>query len=181
MNFDKKNESNIKDSVLRLANDTISACVENKPLPKIDNYPELLETKAGCFVSIHRKSLGDLRGCIGTITPIRENLALEIIHNAASACSEDGRFWPIEKDELKNLDVSVDILSKLEPIDSSSELNPEQFGVVVRTGDGRSGVLLPDLPGIDSIDEQVRIAKNKAGIQNEEIVQLFRFSVVRIH
>ena len=145
------------------------------PLP--DNLPqELLNTKAGAFVSIHK--FGGLRGCIGTIASTQKNLALEIIHNAVSAVSKDPRFDPVTEDELKYLDINVDVLGEAESIKSESELDVKKYGVIVQSGYKR-GLLLPDLDGVDTVEQQVAIARRKGGIAPGEKVDLFRFEVVR--
>ncbi len=137
---------------------------------------EMRNNRAGVFVSIHEK--GELRGCIGTISPVRKNIAEEIIFNAIAAAEEDPRFEPITAQELPYLSISVDVLSAPIPILSVSDLDPKKYGVVVES-DGKRGVLLPDLEGIDTAEEQVSIAKRKAGIGPNEDVQLYRFEVVR--
>ena len=139
------------------------------------NAPEF-SRKAGAFVSL--KKGGHLGGCIGTIEPVRSNLADEIAANAISAALQDPRFPPLSEDELAALDISVDVLSPLEPVDSKAELNPEKYGVLVRSG-ARSGLLLPDLEGVNTVDQQVEIASRKAGIRPGEPVELFRFTVTR--
>ncbi len=141
-----------------------------------DQLPTQLAQKAGAFVSL--KKDGMLRGCIGTIEPVRQNLAAEISANAISAALRDPRFPPLQEKELAALDISVDILSPLEKVESKAELDPTKYGVLVRSG-SRSGLLLPDLDGVDSADEQVAIASRKAGIGPEEQVELFRFTVAR--
>ena len=137
---------------------------------------ELLNAKAGAFVSVHK--FGALRGCIGTIASTQKNLALEIIHNAVSAVSEDPRFEPVEEDELKYLEINVDVLGEAEPIKSTAELDVKKYGVIVQSG-YRRGLLLPDLDGVDTVEEQVAIARRKGGIAPGEKVDLFRFEVVR--
>ena len=119
-----------------------------------------------------------MRGCIGTIVPTKENLAKEIIYNAISASSYDSRFTPIEPSELEFLEINVDVLSKPENIDSELELDVKRYGVIVTKGN-RRGVLLPDIDGIDTVDQQVSIAKQKAGIMPNEDVSLQRFKVTR--
>lgn len=139
---------------------------------------ELTEPRAGCFVSL--KEDGELRGCIGTIAPTRANLAEEICANAISAGTRDPRFSAVKESELPELVYSVDVLGDPEPIDGLSELDPRRFGVIVSTSDGRRGLLLPNLDGIDTPEEQVKIAARKGGINpKEEDVQLERFEVVR--
>ncbi len=141
--------------------------------------PEVLRTtRAGAFVSIHKN--GRLRGCIGTIAPTQDNVAEEIIYNAVSAASRDPRFNPIRPEELADLDVSVDVLGAPEDIDSPSELDVKRYGVIVSCG-SRRGLLLPDLDGVDTVEEQIDIAREKGGIGQEEPYRLQRFEVVRHH
>ena len=137
---------------------------------------EMMHTAAGAFVSIHEH--GRLRGCIGTILPTASNLAEEIIGNAVSAATRDPRFDPIEEKELPWLEINVDVLSAPEPIDSEDELDPKKYGVIVSSGYKR-GLLLPDLDGVDTIDEQVSIARKKGGISESEPITLERFTVTR--
>lgn len=138
---------------------------------------ELRKTRAGAFVSIHEK--GNLRGCIGTVLPARSSLAEEIAENAVSAASKDPRFRPVRADELPYLEISVDVLSSPEAVNDPSMLDPSRYGVIVTSGT-RRGVLLPDLEGIDTKEEQIRIAKRKAGIpESEEDLVIERFEVVR--
>ncbi|MGB9867135.1 MAG: AmmeMemoRadiSam system protein A [Bacillota bacterium] len=148
-----------------------------KYLPVPADAPAELTRQAAAFVSIHR---GDaLRGCIGTIVPTKPTVAEEIIHNAVAAGLDDPRFDPVRLDEMEELRFKVDVLSPLEQIRSPSQLNPKVYGVLVRKGH-RSGVLLPDLPGIDSVDQQLLIAKQKAGIDpSDKDVELYRFTVTR--
>ncbi|MCG8500113.1 MAG: AmmeMemoRadiSam system protein A [Firmicutes bacterium] len=132
--------------------------------------------KAGVFVSIHKHE--ELRGCIGTTASTQKNVAQEIIHNAIEACSRDPRFSPVRADEFLALDIKVDILHPIEPIESEAELDVKKYGVVVEK-DYRRGLLLPNLEGVDTITQQIRIAKQKAGIGHNEKVKLFRFEVER--
>ena len=134
--------------------------------------------KAGVFVSLHKDHM--LRGCIGTINPLQDNISLEIIHNAISACSKDPRFQPVEKEELPYLSISVDVLKKPERIQDKRMLDVKKYGVICSTKDGRRGLLLPDLDGVDTIDQQIEIACSKGGIDpDSDQVILERFEVVR--
>lgn len=145
-------------------------------LTKPAELPVPLNGRAGVFVSF--KKNGELRGCIGTFAPTQPTIAEEIIRNAVSAGTEDPRFWPIELDELPNLEVSVDVLGAPEQIGGVNELDPQKYGVIVRKG-RRSGLLLPDLEGVDTTDEQLSIAMQKAGIRPDEEIDLYRFTVTR--
>ena len=143
-----------------------------------DARAELEGTRAGCFVSI--KKNGQLRGCIGTTGPTQASLAAEIATNAVSAGTHDPRFGAVEADELPELVYDVDVLGVPERVDSTAELDCRRFGVIVSTADGRRGLLLPDLDGVDSVEEQVRIAARKGSIDlGSEPVRLERFTVTR--
>lgn len=134
--------------------------------------------QAGAFVSIKLKN-GDLRGCIGTIAPTKPTVEEEIVNNAISASTGDPRFNPIGPDELNNLVFSVDILHKPEPVNNISELDPQNYGIIVKSKTGQQGLLLPALEGVDTIEDQVAITKRKAGIPLNEDVYIFRFKADR--
>jgi MEMO1 family protein len=151
-----------------------------KVIPTPEGLPaNLVNHKAATFVSLHSKN-GTLRGCIGTLLPTKKNVAQEIINNALAAAFHDNRFEPLNSQELDGLVISVDILSRPESINSLNNLDAKKYGVIVQTKDGRSGVLLPNLEGIDSVEQQVLIACQKAGINpNEDKISLFKFTVER--
>ncbi len=142
-----------------------------------DGLPgEMTGRAAGAFVSLHAH--GQLRGCIGTTGPTTNNVAWEIVQNAVSACSRDPRFVPVQADELDSLEYSVDVLGEPEAISSPAELDIKRYGVIVSCG-GRRGLLLPDLDGVDTIEQQIDIARQKGGISRREQYSLERFEVVR--
>ena len=137
----------------------------------------LLHRRAGTFVSIHKN--GSLRGCIGTIGPTCSCIAEEIAQNAVSASTRDPRFPAIRPSELEDLEITVDVLGETERIDSAEELDVRRYGVIVSKG-RRRGLLLPNLDGVDTVEDQIRIALQKAGLDtDEEDYQLERFEVVR--
>ena len=147
------------------------------PVPA-DLPAELTARRAGAFVSL--KKNGQLRGCIGTIAPTRASLAEEIVANAVSAGLHDPRFPPVAAEELAELVYDVDVLGAPEPVHGPEELDPHRYGVIVSAPGGRRGLLLPDLDGVDTVDEQLRIAARKGGIAlTEEGVSLERFVVER--
>ncbi len=142
-----------------------------------DGLPaEMTGQTAGAFVSLHTH--GQLRGCIGTTGPTTESVAWEIVQNAVSACSRDPRFPPVTVAELDSLEYSVDVLGQPEPISSPAELDVKKYGVIVSCG-GRRGLLLPDLAGVDTVEQQIDIARQKGGISSREKYTLERFEVVR--
>ena len=169
-----------EDPYVKLARASLESYIkEGRQIGIPDGLPEeMRRNRAGAFVSIHEH--GALRGCIGTIAPVTDCVANEIIRNAISASTEDPRFSPIRANELPYLDISVDVLGEAEPIDSVAELDVKRYGVIVTKG-GRRGLLLPDLDGVDTPEQQVAIAKQKAGIAPHESVQLQRFEVIRHH
>ena len=167
-----------EDEYVKLARRSLESYIlKGEKLPVPDDLPEeLRNSRAGAFVSIHKN--GSLRGCIGTILPTQDSVAEEIIGNAISASTRDPRFDPIRPDELKWLEINVDVLGDPEPIDSKDMLDVKRYGVIVTNG-GRRGLLLPDLDGVDTVDQQIAIAKQKAGIGSDEPVDLQRFEVIR--
>jgi AmmeMemoRadiSam system protein A len=167
-----------EDEYVRLARQTLESYVINrKKIKKPDNLSqELLIKQAGVFVSL--KLDGNLRGCIGTISPTTNSIADEIIQNAISAGAEDPRFFPVTEQELDRIVYSVDVLGQAEKIQSPDDLNPTKYGVIVSKGNKR-GLLLPNLEGIDTVEKQVLIALKKAGISPSEKYQLERFEVIR--
>jgi AmmeMemoRadiSam system protein A len=163
--------------LVRLAKDTIESYVREGRIisPPSELIPEMKE-RAGVFVSIKKR--GELRGCIGTFIPSTGSVAEEIIQNALSAATQDPRFPPIDASELDELEYSVDVLSTPEKVRGAKELNPKRYGVIVKSG-VRKGLLLPDLEGVDTVEEQIRIAALKAGISPGEDMELYRFEVKR--
>ncbi|MBR6295201.1 MAG: AmmeMemoRadiSam system protein A [Treponema sp.] len=166
------------DAYVKLARASAESYVRNGEIIEVPDWVpgEMLKAKAGAFVSIHK--FGALRGCIGTILPTKENLAEEIIRNAVSAVSEDPRFDSVEAEELKWLDINVDVLGEPEKIKSKDELDVKKYGVIVQSGYKR-GLLLPDLDGVDTVEQQIEIARRKGGISPSEKIELSRFEVVR--
>jgi len=165
--------------LVRLARRTIEEYVQHHRTIKPDApLSEEMSKRAGTFVSLHAH--GQLRGCIGTIEPVRPNLAEEVIANAISAATHDPRFSPVTPEELDDLEISVDVLTEPEPISSLEELDPKIYGVIVESGRQR-GLLLPDLEGVDTAQEQVSIALRKAWISPRDPYRMYRFRVIRYH
>ena len=163
--------------IIRLAKDAIQTYITKGVIPPANK--ELTEEflgKGGVFVSI--KKHGRLRGCIGTIEPNKNNLAEEIVQNAISASTKDPRFPPITTDELGDLTISVDLLSSLETVTDLCQLDPKKYGILV-TSRNKSGILLPDLEGIDTVEEQLRIGRKKGDIKPHDKIKIKRFEVKR--
>lgn len=178
-----------EDAYITLARLTLESYLEKGITPSAETLheqgllpelpEELLSRRAGCFVSLHKE--GALRGCIGTTGPTQETLADEIIRNAVNAATEDPRFPRVEAHELPDLVYSVDVLSEPEDISSPDELDVRRYGVIVSTNGflPKRGLLLPDLAGVDTVEEQIAIACKKANIREDEAYSLQRFTVER--
>jgi len=146
---------------------------------EIDNeewIKEVESLQAGAFVSLYKGD--ELRGCIGTVEAMEEHIGEEIIKNALEAAFFDPRFVPVEKEELERLSISVDVLKEKELVESKADLDPKKYGVVVEH-EGKRGLLLPDLVGVDTPDKQLDIAAKKAGIMEGEKMKVYRFEVLR--
>ena len=162
--------------LVKLARETVESYVREGKTPEPGELAPEMKERAGVFVSIHK--LGVLRGCIGTFEPGKKNVAEEVITNAVSSATRDPRFPPIAPDELGQLSYSVDVLTRPEPVADQSQLDPQRYGVIVEAG-WRRGLLLPDLEGVDSVEYQIDICRQKAGISPDEPVKLYRFEVKR--
>lgn len=169
------------DPLVTLATEAIEAYVTGHTLIDPDEIPGLEPRRAGVFVSLHLAD-GSLRGCIGTLQPTRATIEQEIVGNAVSAATRDPRFMPLSVSELPHLDVSVDVLGVPEEVPSSEHLDPKEYGLIVQTADGRQALLLPDLEGVDTAEQQLCITCRKGGIDAErDHYKLFRFRVERHH
>ena len=162
--------------IVKLAKEAVESYVGQGKVLRPQELTAEMKQRAGVFVSIHKR--GELRGCIGTFEPARANVAEEVIANAISSATEDPRFMPVAASELGDLEYSVDILTRPEPVGGVDQLDPKNYGVIVECG-FRRGLLLPDLEGVATADEQIKICRAKAGIAAEEPIKLYRFQVRR--
>jgi AmmeMemoRadiSam system protein A len=163
--------------LVSLAKSAVENYIEEKKVISVpEKFPkEFLERRAGVFVTIEKN--GNLRGCIGTYLPVRENIAEEIIHNAIAAATEDYRFGAVKKTELSHLLYIVYILNKPEKVVDISELDPKKFGIILKAG-AKSGLLLPDLEGVNTVAEQISICCQKGGIVlKQDPVEIYKFTV----
>ncbi|MBN2540281.1 MAG: AmmeMemoRadiSam system protein A [Bacilli bacterium] len=170
----------LEDEYVSLARKSLEYYLSHHQQMRIPNdlSLELLQNKAGVFVSLHKN--GNLRGCVGTISATSDSIAEEIIQNAISAGTKDYRFQAVRINELSQIDYSVDVLMPSEPITSKDKLDVKRYGLIVRHK-YKSGLLLPNIDGVESVEEQIRIAKRKAGISEDEPFTMERFEVIRHH
>lgn len=160
----------------KLARKAVEGYVNGRRMVEPDELAPEMKERAGVFVSLKKR--GQLRGCIGTFEPTQPSVAQEIIQNAISSATGDPRFSPVRPDELDQLEYSVDVLTSPQPVDDKAQLDAKKYGVIVEAG-RRRGLLLPDLEGVDSVDMQIDICRQKAGISPAEPVKLYRFQVRR--
>jgi AmmeMemoRadiSam system protein A len=166
------------DPYVRLARESLTTYLTTgKPMKDVPSYviEEMKTSRRGIFVSL--KKYGELRGCIGTFLPTTDSIAEEIIRNAVEAGVDDPRFGAVDKEELLDIDFSVDVLTEPEPA-QRDELDPKEYGVIVTSG-RRRGLLLPDLEGVDTVEEQLSISLQKAGIGKNESFTIEKFKVIR--
>jgi AmmeMemoRadiSam system protein A len=167
---------------VQIVRETLNQKIKRNKIPQPDQFQALAEREpwlleqAGVFVSL--KKHGELRGCIGTTAATTESIVAEVIQNAVSAATRDPRFNPVTTDELQELTISVDVLGTPAPVTSRADLDPAVYGVIVRSG-RLTGLLLPDLDGVDTVEEQLAIACRKAGIRPDEPYDIERFRVTR--
>lgn len=176
----KKEDPNLAGACLDLAKKTVEEFInKNAKLQVPKNLPEdcYLQRK-GVFVTLHKE--GQLRGCIGTFLPTSPNIAQEIVNNAISACSRDFRFSPVSSEELQLLKYDVSLLDAPQSVKDIKELDPKKHGIIVSSSDGRRGLLLPNLEGIDTVEQQISIASQKGGIDlRKDSISLQSFTVVK--
>lgn len=154
----------MKNSYVNLAQQAVETYVKKGKIisPPKDLNPQFFNKKAGVFVTIMNGK--ELRGCIGTYLPTKSNIAQEIIANAIAAATQDFRFNPITSAELAKLSYYVYILEKPTPIRDIKELDPKKYGILVKSETGKSGLLLPDLEGIDTAEKQLNAVCYKCGV-----------------
>lgn len=165
--------------LVQLAKITVETYVTEGRLPAPPSpLAAEMQERAGVFVCLKKE--GQLRGCIGTFSPTTPNVAEEVIRNSASAATRDPRFKPVAVDELADIEYSVDILTTPRPVEDIAMLDPEKYGVIVTCG-SRRGLLLPDLDGVDTVEDQLAITRRKAGISPSEPIEIEYFEVKRFY
>ena len=166
--------------LVQLAKDAVELYVREGKIREVreDEFPPEFRERAGVFICL--KIDGMLRGCIGTFQPVEPDIAHETVRNAISAATCDPRFTCVRAEELDVIEYTVDVLTPPEPVKERSELDPRRYGVIVQAG-ARRGLLLPDLEGVDTVDFQISIAMQTAGIPPGAPVKLLKFEVKRYH
>jgi AmmeMemoRadiSam system protein A len=167
--------------LVSLARQAIESYVRDRVVVHPSPISGLEPRRAGVFVSLHLPD-GSLRGCIGTTEPHQGSVEEETVANAISAATGDPRFYPLIEEELSGLDISVDVLGPAEEVDGPEDLDPKRYGVIVWTMDGRQALLLPDLEGVDTVEQQLRITCRKGSIDpGLDQYRIYRFEVKRHH
>ena len=150
---------------------------KREPDPGIE--PEgLLARPLPVFVTL--RIGGDLRGCVGSLEARCDNLIEETMDRACAAAFEDPRFPPLTAGELSMTSIEISMLGPLRRIASPDELDPQRYGIEVSDGQGRRAVLLPEIAGVDTAEEQIAVTRQKARIDAAEQIEIRRFSVVKV-
>lgn len=139
-----------------------------KPLsPALEEYDPELREPGACFVTLKRA--GELRGCIGSLSPHRA-LVADVADNAYAAAFSDPRFYPLQEHELTGLELDISLLSAAEPIRFSNEqflleqLRPGEDGLILEEG-YRRGTFLPSVwEQLPSAEQFLQHLKLKAGL-----------------
>jgi len=169
-------QNNVGRTLPELARRSVTVALtggDETPPPPADDYAA---ARRGVFVTLRRLD-GTLRGCVGTIVPACPNLLAETWRSARQAALQDPRFKPVTAGELAILRFAVSVLHPPEDIASAAELDPGRYGVIVSAGDGRCGLLLPGIKEIQTVAQQLLIARKKGGIDPDEPIHLQRFLV----
>ena len=135
--------------LLELARSTIAAeLIKGAATKRPSTVSTALQEKRGCFVTLHKK--GVLRGCIGTIEPVR-SLYANVEENALNSAFKDPRFPPVEKEELAEIDIEISVLSVPRPLqfkdgqDLLDKLKPGIHGVILSKGWPKEATFLPQV------------------------------------
>ena len=149
-------------TLLAMAREAIAAHLAGRE-PALPRATGALAELRGAFVSLHRRSDGELRGCVGVLRP-EEPLASAVSRMAVAAATQDDRFDPVGAAELADLSIEISALSRLAPI-RPEEIELGRHGLLVRAGDKR-GVLLPRVPVDHGWDRDLFLAQTcrKAGL-----------------
>lgn len=172
--------------LLSIARASVASSLGQGPEPDVAGLPDELTTPAGAFVTI-RKSIGDLRGCIGRFDA-SEPLADVVAKMARAAAFEDNRFPPVSKDELPDLRFEISILSPLKKIsDPYREIEVGTHGIWIKKG-FRSGTFLPEVATDHNMDLEEFLstcASHKAGLppdswKNDPEVEIFTYTTEHV-
>ena len=134
--------------------------------------PVELREPSAVFVTLRKD--GELRGCVGSVRPTEATAAHELIRYAVASAVRDPRFDPVRLDEVGTLLIKVQLLDPPEQVSDISGLDPQTHGIIVRSGD-RQALLLPGIDGIETPEQQILAACEKAGIDRHAPLQLERF------
>jgi len=161
-----KEEINLNDAsrkeLLKIARLSIEEYLNSGNIPKSKPKNAELLKNCGAFVTLEKA--GNLCGCIGytqAIMPLYET----VTRVAISAATQDPRFKPVSKEELKQLEITISVLSPLRQIKDVNEIEVGKHGLVIRKG-GYSGLLLPQVATEEGWDRMTFIQHTcrKAGL-----------------
>lgn len=126
--------------LLALAHRSIKSTFDNRDISLEAPYPHFAEPR-GAFTTIYLH--GELRGCVGYVVPVA-SLYRTVAETARAAAFDDTRFTPVTRDEAPHLEISLSILSLLQPI-RAEEVEIGRHGLLI-SQHGHRGLLLPQVP-----------------------------------
>lgn len=158
-------DENERKTLLEIARHTVVSYVENRQIPEVDpsSLTDDLKKPCGAFVSLHKE--GKLRGCIGRFEPEEPLYKIVQLMSVASA-TQDSRFPPVSKEELKDIDIEISVLTPLKKIDSTDEIILGKHGIYIKQGFA-TGTFLPQVAtetGWTKEEFLGHCARDKAGI-----------------
>ena len=162
------------EELIGIARSSLAAHFEGHTPPIVQNP----SPSKPVFVTLRNQD-SSLRGCIGHLTAQMDSLESEVSVCALAAAFRDPRFPELMAYELKDLKIEISVLEPSEEVKSLADLDPKVYGVIVTCGQ-RRGVLLPDIKGVDSVERQLAITRQKAGIAPYEEVLISRFRVTKV-
>lgn len=149
----------------------------NETMPMPFPIPQDFCRQRACYVSILENPGHRLRSMYGQVLPAQDCLAQEIIINTIRALTYSSH-RPVRRADLRQLHYSVAVLGPLQRVNSLYHLNPQTFGLYVKSDRGKYAILLPQRAGIVTAEEQLATAWRESGIvPSNEAVTMYRFSV----
>jgi len=132
-----------KYALLQIARSSIDEYLHNGKYNKVDEniMSSHLKSDCGAFVTLHKK--GKLRGCIGRFVA-EEPLYAIVQKMAVAAATQDHRFPIVKKDEMKEIELEISVLTPLRKIESIDEIEMGKHGIYIKKGFA-SGTFLPQV------------------------------------
>jgi AMMECR1 domain-containing protein len=158
----------------KLLKEAIEHIVRHREVPVVEVSSSLFARQAAVFVVVHERPGHKFRGMAGDILPRKSNIAEEIVYQARRLLEE----FPLRREDLAYLTYTVHLLTAPERVESLAQLDPQKYGLAVRSAAGKLAVLLPRMRFVETAEQQFALACERASIDpRQEAVNLYRFCV----